>query len=228
MNQCKCAVFKEIYKEYTHTKDKNDQNQDVFLRTPRSFHVLMTIFDWLHRITVKIVNIIIRFTGLSGLLQSIMEEITWTIVLTSRPQQVRSGHIWSSTIPLLTGGPKGYVLSPLLYSLITNNCRHLHGFQISCWTWTWHLHLKGPVLVHQGLQPVQKPQRHLFFLRTLIQQVTETQLPTNENVQRKHWLSPARSILKVSSHPDQQFALLQGLLEPPDQDQDQDQSHFPT
>lgn len=79
--------------EYTHVKDKNDQNQDVFLRTPRSFHVLMTIVDWLHSITAKTVNIIIRFTGFSGLHQSIMGEITWTkVVLTNRPQQVRSGH----------------------------------------------------------------------------------------------------------------------------------------
>lgn len=53
----------------------------------------MTIFDWLHSITVKIVSIIIRFTGLSGLHQSIMGEITLTkVVLTNRPQQVRSGH----------------------------------------------------------------------------------------------------------------------------------------
>lgn len=191
MNQCKCAVFKEMNIHTWKTK---------MIKTKMCFGLFifsMTIVDWLHSITVKIVNIIIRFTGFSGLHQSIMGEITlqklsWPIDLS------RSGHTWSFTIPLLTGVPKGCVLSPLLYSLITNNCRPVHGFQISCWTWTWHLHLKGPLLVHQGLQPGQKPQRRLFFLRTLIQQVTETQLPTNEKVQRKHYLCQLAASLKFA------------------------------
>lgn len=74
----------------TRERQKWSKPRWVFEHT-RSFHVLMTIIDWLHSITVKIVNIIIRLAGLSGLHQSIMGEITLTkVVLTNRPQQVRT------------------------------------------------------------------------------------------------------------------------------------------
>src|SRR5512146_2007000 len=43
--------------------------------------------------------------------------------LTNRPQNVRSGHICSTTVTLNTGVPQGCVLSPFLYYLFTIDCR---------------------------------------------------------------------------------------------------------
>ena len=46
--------------------------------------------------------------------------------LTNRPQQVKTGPHLSSTRTLSTGSPQGCVLSPLLYSLYTSDCRPAH------------------------------------------------------------------------------------------------------
>lgn len=179
----------------------------------------MTIVDWLQSITVKIQNIIIRFSGLSGLHQSIMGEITLTKVVLSR-----SGHPWG--LPLLTGVPKGCVLSPLLYFLITNNCRPVHGFQISRWTWTWHLYLKGPLLVHQGLQPLQKPSGvYLSWGRWF----SRSQRLNSQPMRMSRGSTACVQVTASLKFPLTLIhSLLQGLLEPPDQDQDQDQSRLPT
>nr|AAA83743.1 orf1 [Batrachocottus baicalensis] len=45
-----------------------------------------------------------------------------TNFLTDRTQQVRLGKITSSTRTISTGAPQGCVLSPLLFSLYTNDC----------------------------------------------------------------------------------------------------------
>ncbi len=48
---------------------------------------------------------------------------TWILdFLSNRPQKVRMGDLTSSTLILNTGTPQGCVLSPLLYSLFTNDC----------------------------------------------------------------------------------------------------------
>ncbi len=47
--------------------------------------------------------------------------------LTGRPQAVRVGINPSSTITLNTGAPQGYVLSPLLFTLLTHDCTPSHN-----------------------------------------------------------------------------------------------------
>lgn len=46
--------------------------------------------------------------------------------LINRPQYLKLGPHLSSTRTLRTGSPKGCVLSPLLYSLHTHDCRPTH------------------------------------------------------------------------------------------------------
>ena len=43
--------------------------------------------------------------------------------LLNRPQFVKFNNVFSKTIVLNTGAPQGCVLSPILYSLFTNDCR---------------------------------------------------------------------------------------------------------
>ena len=45
----------------------------------------------------------------------------------ARPQSVKLNNLHSSTIILNTGVPQGCVLSPLLYSLFTNDCVSNHA-----------------------------------------------------------------------------------------------------
>ena len=46
--------------------------------------------------------------------------------LTGRPQVVRVGNNISATLILITGAPLGCVLSPILYSLFTHDCKARH------------------------------------------------------------------------------------------------------
>ena len=51
----------------------------------------------------------------------------WTLnFLTDRHHVVRVGNNTSATLILKTGAPQGYVLSPLLYSLVTHDCVAKH------------------------------------------------------------------------------------------------------
>ena len=50
--------------------------------------------------------------------------------LMCRPQVVRMGNHTSSSLTLSTGAPQGCILSPLLYSLYTQDCVATHSFNI--------------------------------------------------------------------------------------------------
>ena len=52
--------------------------------------------------------------------------------LLDRPQAVKFNGILSDVLVLNTGAPQGCVLSPLLYSLFTNDCRSSHESVIMC------------------------------------------------------------------------------------------------
>ncbi|KAI5630226.1 gastrula zinc finger protein XlCGF28.1-like [Silurus asotus] len=47
--------------------------------------------------------------------------------LTGRPQSVQIGNSISSTTTLCTGAPQGFVLSPLLFTLLTHDCVAMHS-----------------------------------------------------------------------------------------------------
>ncbi|KAK3534927.1 hypothetical protein QTP70_002012 [Hemibagrus guttatus] len=47
--------------------------------------------------------------------------------LTGRPQSIRIGNSFSSTTTLSTGAPQGCVLSPLLFTLLTDDCAAMHS-----------------------------------------------------------------------------------------------------
>lgn len=47
--------------------------------------------------------------------------------LTIRPENARLGEYTSSTLTLNTGPPQRCVLSPLLYTLFTHDCRPVHA-----------------------------------------------------------------------------------------------------
>lgn len=52
----------------------------------------------------------------------------WVLdILTDRPQQVRIGDGTSSTLFLNTGIPQGCVLSPLFFTLFTQDCSPIHS-----------------------------------------------------------------------------------------------------
>lgn len=102
------AIAAVTHQSLTHLENKDSYVRLLFLDFSSAFNTI---------IPQTLVN---KLSAL-GLAPSLCN---WVLdFLTSRPQSVRINNIISSSITLNTGSPQGCVLSPLLYTLLTHDCR---------------------------------------------------------------------------------------------------------
>ncbi len=105
------AVITALHTALTHLDRGNTNVRMLFVDFSSAFNTVS-----LHKLIQKLSSL-----GLGSSL------CTWILdFLSNRPQKVRMGDLTSSTLILNTGTPQGYVLSPLLYSLFTNDCCPIH------------------------------------------------------------------------------------------------------
>ncbi|KAK3572604.1 hypothetical protein QTP86_000853 [Hemibagrus guttatus] len=106
------AVSTVLHSVLTHLDNNNTHARMLFVNFSSAFNTVIP-----SKLTTKFGDI-----GINTSLHNWIMDF-----LTNRPQHVRSGHIYSTTITLNTGIPQGCVLSPFLYSLFTQDCRPLYG-----------------------------------------------------------------------------------------------------
>ncbi len=95
-----------------HLTPSHLENKDSYVR--------MLFIDFSSAFNTLIPQQLINKLHLLGINNSLCN---WILdFLTGRPQSVRVGHNTSSTTTLSTGAPQGYVLSPLLFTLLIHDC----------------------------------------------------------------------------------------------------------
>ncbi len=115
----KDAVIKALHTALTHVDEGNTSARMLFVDFSSAFNTVIP-----HKLVQKLSSL--------GLVSSLC---TWILdFLRNRPQNVRMGGHTSSTLILNTGTPQGCVLSPLLYSFFTKDCRipktcHSYSFE---------------------------------------------------------------------------------------------------
>ncbi|XP_036420865.1 interferon-induced very large GTPase 1-like [Colossoma macropomum] len=109
------AIALTIHTALTHLDRKNTYVRMLFIDYSSAFNTI---------IPAKLISKLTDLGLNSHLCNWILD------FLTSRPQVVKAGNSFSSTLPLSTGAPQGCVLSPLLYSLYTHDCVARHTSNI--------------------------------------------------------------------------------------------------
>ncbi len=101
------AISSTLHLALTHLENKDSYVRMLFIDFSSAFNTI---------IPQQLINKL----NLLGLNNSLCN---WILdFLTGRPQSVHVGHNTSSTTTLSTGAPKGCVLSPLLFTLLTHDC----------------------------------------------------------------------------------------------------------
>ncbi|KAI4874755.1 hypothetical protein NFI96_005252 [Prochilodus magdalenae] len=105
------AIALTVHSAFTHLDRKKTDVRMLFIDYSSAFNTIIPA-----KLIPKLTDL-----GLNSHL------CNWVLdFLTGRPQVVRVGHSFSSTLTLSTGAPQGCVLSPLLYSLFTHDCVARH------------------------------------------------------------------------------------------------------
>ena len=107
------AITALIHSSITHLEKKNS-------------YVMLLFMDFTSAFNTILPQTLVNKLSSLGIAPS---PCSWVLdFLTNRPQSVRINNTISSTIILNTGSPQGCVLSPLLYTLLTHDCRaHCDG-----------------------------------------------------------------------------------------------------
>ncbi|XP_013868639.1 RNA-directed DNA polymerase from mobile element jockey [Austrofundulus limnaeus] len=106
------AVSIALHSVLSHLDNKNTYARMLFLDFSSAFNTVIP-----SQLITKLTDL-----GISSLM------CNWLLdFLTSRPQHVRLDNHFSSTIIINTGVPQGCVMSPFLYSILTYDCRPVHG-----------------------------------------------------------------------------------------------------
>uniref|UniRef100_A0A8C1QXK5 Reverse transcriptase domain-containing protein n=1 Tax=Cyprinus carpio TaxID=7962 RepID=A0A8C1QXK5_CYPCA len=101
------VISSTLHLALTHLENKDSYVRMLFINFSSAFNTI---------IPQQLINKL----NLLGLDNSLCN---WILdFLTGRPQSVRVGHNTSNTTTLSTGAPQGYVLSPMLFTLLTHNC----------------------------------------------------------------------------------------------------------
>ncbi|KAK3548655.1 hypothetical protein QTP70_016405, partial [Hemibagrus guttatus] len=106
------AITTTLHLSLTHLDNKDTYVQMLFIDFSSAFNTIIP-----QHLNEKL--------SLLGLNTSLCN---WILdILTGRPQSVRIGNSFSSTITLSTGDPQSCVLSPLLFTLLTHDCTAMHS-----------------------------------------------------------------------------------------------------